>query len=315
MKLYIIEDAIKNKVEGVSFDAVGRVVFAEDCVHMGFNIGKSIKEIKIGVNNNLTYKKELNKLNVALDKEYIVLSDEQKLILIKEAIEQEVPGVVKASDGKIAIKVSCKYKGFSVGSWVEWALLGYKGDEKFKSKLLEMNITNDRELVNALVKADIIKEAIEAGIEGIVKLPMNKIWINSLCEYKGVRIGLIISKMMSGKYDNAYLVDLVKGMNIIINRKEREVSKRLIEVINLIDNNDISVIELPNGKFQINPIMNNVGKIIKKVNDGAIYNRSFIEGLMKLNIDITEKVIKKYLKETEVLNSNLQENLENTLKE
>ncbi|MBR2969471.1 MAG: hypothetical protein IKC49_00250 [Clostridia bacterium] len=289
-KLYIINDAIENKVDGVSYDELDRVVFSDDCTHMGFNIGQAVRNIKRGTYTNLYFKKGLTKLNIALDVEHLVLSDEQKLQLIESAIKENIPGVLKTRDGQVVFKTLCKYKGFPVGSWVEIALIK-KSKEKFLKRLLELNITDDRDLVNAILKADKIKEAIEVGAEGITKLPMiNRVYINSTARYDSLEIGHMISAIMSGNCYNDELIAKVKEMNIIIDRREREVARRLIELMKEIESGK-GVITLPNGKITISHINSNCGKLIKRVNEGLITNELFIQGLVGLNIDIDHRVL------------------------
>lgn len=276
-KLDIIADAIKNNIEGISYDELGRVVFAPDCDHMGFKIGESVLNIKAGAYSNINYKKGLTRLNVALDKCCAVLTTEQRLAIIKSAIANGGKGIIKTKSGDVAIRSTCRYKDYPIGSWVELAILNQDKNDEMKKGLKALNISYNRNLVNAVAISEKIQKAIDNNAEGITKLPIDKIHINSTCQYEGLAIGSIISRIISNNHTNKELIEFVKAMNIIVDRREREVGKRLMELMNIINNKSQGVYYSPEGKITIDSKLWDIGKVIKKVNLGEINNEMFIK--------------------------------------
>lgn len=215
---YAIEDFKQGKkIEGLTVFE-GKYKFKYNCVYNGYKIGEWISRRNF---QNFDIE-ELENLNVFLKQSSKVITWEEKVEILKQAIETwkrgiSVPGI-SLKNGLIQITNKCVFNNYSIGTWVHNINSGQTKNVEFIKavKLLNINANLNKSDENFKHILKIIKEAIDNNAEGITILEDGKVKINYNCVYKGVKIGLKISRVKKGLTTNKTFIDGLNNLNVII---------------------------------------------------------------------------------------------------
>ncbi len=285
-KIEILKQAIEENAEGIK-TLNGKVKIKLKCVFNGYPIGAWIGYVKEGRSKELGLKEEMEKLNIDLSRS--VPTIEEKIEVIKEAISNDVYGIIKQDDGTMRIIRSCIYDGNPIGMWVYRAKQGKVKDE-FIIALKKLNI-DLMAIVNFTPeeKLQIIEEAIKNKCVGIEKLKNGTYRIYNTAIYDGHKIGIWISNVKQGQGNPEFVEGLIKlGVKI---EKERLTVEDKLKIIEEAISNGVDGIQFKeNGKIHIGiPVVyknNPIGGWISRVKSGLTTDKEFVEGLMQLNIDL-----------------------------
>lgn len=287
-KIEIVKKAIKEKVKGIKFNEDGTIVINNNCKFGDYAIGRWIEKAKIRQSSNKEFLEALSKMNIDISAKR--LTPQEKIEILRKAIEEKVKGINQQADGTYRIAVTTTYKEHNIGWWISSVKQGEPNHKDFLEGLKDLKVDTSKEKIPSKKKLDILTQAIKEKVDGVTYGENCKIKISDFCQFKGYSIGKWITSMKRGSVTDEELLEGVQKLNIDLTREKRLTVEEKIDIISrAIKEKNEWINTNKNGNIYIGNYCEfegyKIGIWVASVKSGATTNKKFIEALKKLKID------------------------------
>lgn len=313
-KINIIREAIESKCFGIDF-IDGKIYIRRTCTYNGYGIGDWVmqarSQFKQGINTKYTDKLIAMGLYLGTQKETMPV--EEKLKLLKQAIEEKAKGITIDQDGYVNVTIDFTYHGYNLGNAIKSLRRYATPNPEFVQGLKALKLApkyfiTDKDVI------DTIRDAINRSIDGVTVNSSNKYEFDIHLEHNNIPIGKIIDKVRRGTKGDVHFRKKLDKLNIELRKPLKKLNENdKIEIVSTAikeKNPDIKIMRdgvvviFDECVYQDYPI----GKWIRDALGSNGYSKiDFLKKLSEINVNLDTKItsiIKQVSKLEQLINEN-----------